>query len=365
MFKGREQLIGELVDTVGDSRGSVVVFGQKRAGKSSVLFHLKEAFTPPHLAVSFSIQDLAGTVNFTDLLYAIASEFHQTLSERVEDDGLPVEPPPAPDILQIRLAELPKFIENMRGLQRWLKNAPGLADTNLVLLIDEFSVIHHAIRVGNLPADFMKGWKALLEKGFFRCVVVGNDLMPRFIQDYPNEFQVALQKRVSYLDEIYARQLIEDPIRLPDGASRYRGNAVDLILALTGRSPYYIQLFCHELVQYMNREDVRAPHLGPADVDTVAKKMITELNKNQFDNLLTPGDSEVTDISETLVMDVLRATRRETGPYMYHEKNTEAHPESDRVIEDLLRREVLRRLPGDRYRIQVGLFSEWLQHQWA
>jgi hypothetical protein len=26
---------------------------------------------------------------------------------------------------------------------------------------------------------------------------------------------------------------------------------------------------------------------------------------------------------------------------------------------------VVKRIPGDRYRIQVGLFSEWLQHQWA
>jgi hypothetical protein len=50
---------------------------------------------------------------------------------------------------------------------------------------------------------------------------------------------------------------------------------------------------------------------------------------------------------------------------MYHEINVDAHPEAERVIQDLMRREVLRRISGDRYRIQVGLFSEWLQHQWA
>ena len=366
MFKGRDQLIGELVETVGDSRGSVVVYGQKRAGKSSVLFHLKEALTLPHLAVNFSVQDLTGTVNFADLLYSIAREFYETLSERVEDEGWQAAPPPTPDITEIRLAELPKFIEYMRVLHRWLKDVPGLADSNLVLLIDEFTVIHKEIRSRNLPADFMKGWKALLEKGFFRCVLVGNDLMPRFIQDYPNEFQVALQKRVSSLDPMYARALIEDPIRLPDGQSRYRGNAVDRILALTGCSPYYIQLFCHDLVEYMNREDVLAPAIGPADIDIVAKKMITtELDESHFDNLLTPGDREVTDISESLVIDVLRATHREAGAHMYHEVNPDAHPEAERVIQDLVRRQVLERITGDRYRIQVGLFSEWLQHRWA
>jgi hypothetical protein len=50
---------------------------------------------------------------------------------------------------------------------------------------------------------------------------------------------------------------------------------------------------------------------------------------------------------------------------MYQEVNPHAHPSADAVIQDLVRREVLKRIPGDRYRIQVGLFSEWLQHRWA
>ncbi|UWZ36189.1 hypothetical protein Drose_34900 [Dactylosporangium roseum] len=365
MFKGRDKLIADLIETVGDSRGSVIVYGQKRAGKSSVLYHLREKLPPPYLAVSFSIGDLAGANTLGDLLYAIGMELHQVLSERVEDQALRADAPPEPDVEQIRLAPQLKFNDYMRRLQKWLKDGSGLADSTLVLLIDEFTVIHTKIRTGELPNDFMKGWKAMLERGYFRCVLVGNDLMPRFILEYPNEFQVALQKRVSYLDVVYAKQLIEDPIPLPGQQSRYRGNAVDLILGLTGCSPYYIQLFCHALVHYMNQPDVRAAVIGPADVDTVAKKLIAELDRNQFDNLLTPGDSEVTDISDDLVIEVLRATHRDTGRYMYHEINRNAHPDAERVIQDLERREVVKRISGDRVRIRVGLFSEWLQHQWA
>ncbi|KHD75596.1 hypothetical protein MB27_21440, partial [Actinoplanes utahensis] len=364
MFKGRDELIADLIETVGDSRGSVIVYGQKRAGKSSVLYHLREKLRPPYLAVKMSIGDLPGGEDLGDLLYAIAMEMYQVLSERVEDHGLPTGPPPEPDVEQIRLAPQPKFNDYMRRLRRWLRDVPGLGDSTLVLLVDEFTVLHTKMRTGELPNDFMKGWKAILERGYFRCVLVGNDLMPRFILDYPNEFQVALEKRVSYLGEVYARQLIEDPIRLPDGQSRYRGDAVERILRLTGCSPYYIQLLCHALVHYMNQPDVLAAVIGPADVDTVAKKLIAELDRNQFDNLLTPGDSEVTDISGDLVIEVLRATHRDPGRYMYHEINHGAHPEADRVIQDLERREVVKRIPGDRVRIQVGLFSEWLQHRW-
>ncbi|MFJ6983121.1 MULTISPECIES: hypothetical protein [unclassified Streptomyces] len=366
MFMGRDPLIANLAETVtGPHRGSVIVYGQKRAGKSSVLFHLREKLTLPSLAVSFSIQDLAGDISLADFLYRICDEFHWSISNVVAEQHWDIDPPPEPDLEQIRVAPQQRFTEYMRRLLTWLKATPPLADSHLVLLIDEFSMVHKEIRGGNLPESFMKGWKAMLERGFFRCVLVGNDLMPRFIQEFPNEFQVATEARVSYLERTYAKDLIENPIRLPEGGSRYRGNAVDRILELTGQSPYYIQLFCHELVLYMNSEDVRGPAIGPADVEAVADRLMATLGENEFDNLLTPGDSEVTDISGALVMEVLRATRREVGRAMYHEGDGQGHPEAARVIQDLERREVLQRLSGNRYRIRVGLFSQWLQHRWA
>lgn len=366
MFKGRDMLIANLLETLtGAHRGSVIVYGQKRVGKSSVLYHLRESLQLPNIAVSFSVQDLAGDISFADFLYKISDGFHWSLSSLTAERGEHAPAPPEPDLEQFRLAAQVKFHEYMRGLHGWLRNTPGLEDSRLILLIDEFSMVHKEIRSGALPDSFMKGWKATLEKGFFRCVLVGNDLMPRFIQEFPNEFQVAKEERVSYLAPTPARQLIEQPIQLPDGSSRYRGNSVERILQLTGHSPYYIQLFCHELVQYMNGEDVQGPAIGPADVEAVADRLVGSLGEQEFDNLLTPGDSEVTDISGELAMEVLQATRHESGLEMHHVPDPSAHPEALRVIEDLHRREVLDRMSGNRYRIRVGLFSQWLQHRWG
>lgn len=374
MFKGRERLISELVATVtGSGRGSVIMYGQKRAGKSSVLYHLQQEISLPDVAAHLDLGDLAeslanlgGSRTFADLLYNIADAFSWRLRQLAVTKDLDVDSPPVPDIEQIRLAPQQKFIEYMRYLvEVWMKQAPAFAQSRLVLLLDEFSLLHKWIRMGDLPADFMKGWKALLERGYFRCVLVGNDLMPRFIQEFQNEFQIVREERVSYLDRASAIQLIVDPIKDSDDGSRYRGKAVDRILELTGCSPYYIQLFCHELVGYMNSETVRAPAIGPADVEAVADQLVGNLPRKEFDNLLTPGDAEVTDISDDLVMDVLRATKKDNGTAMYHEADRNAHPEAERVFDDLERREVLTRLSGNRYRIQVGLFSEWLQHRWT
>lgn len=371
MFKGRDHLLEELAAAFSQpNQGSIVVYGQKRAGKSSVLLHLERRLERPNIAVSFSMLELAGEVEFAAVLYKIGSECQNRLAGLAEEEEPGVTPPGRPDLLDIRLSPQQMFIEYMRDLRRWMRTVPGLADGRLVLLIDEFSMLHRHIRSGAVTEDFMKGWKAMLEAGLFRCVLVGNDLMPRFISEFPNEFQVARQERVSYLDTTAAVDLIVSPISMPDGTSRYRGNAVERILKLTGQSPYYIQLFCQRLVQYMNSDGVRGVAIGPADVEAVAAKMVRgreSLNENEFDNLLTPGDKDATDISSELAEEVLRATAQMWGGTMMHEapKGKNTHPKAEYVLADLLRREVLERASGGRYRIRVGLFAEWLQHRWA
>jgi hypothetical protein len=371
MFFGREELIDTLASSfAGPHQGSIVVYGQKRAGKSSVLIHLASRLVRPNVVVSFSIGDLAGEFSFGGVLYKIGTECHEALTELVEAEGLEAGPPPLPVLPEIQQSPQQKFIEYMRSLRRWMRTVPGLAGGRLVLLIDEFSMLHRHVRSGAISEDFMKGWKAMIEANLFRCVLVGNDLMPQFIQEFPNEFQVARQERLNYLDETSASRLIENPIRLPNGESRYRGNAVQRILELTGCSPYYIQLFCQRLVQYMNSDEVRGPAIGPADVEAVAARMVRgreSLNINEFDNLLTPGDREVTHISGELVEEVLRATAKPWGRSMDHEigRGPDVHPDVERVMADLVHRDELERTPSGRYRIRVGLFSDWLRYRWA
>ena len=60
MFYGRDQLISVLLSSIrhASSAKSLVIYGQKRAGKSSVLYHLKQQLELPVIPVSFSIGDI-------------------------------------------------------------------------------------------------------------------------------------------------------------------------------------------------------------------------------------------------------------------------------------------------------------------
>jgi tetratricopeptide (TPR) repeat protein len=363
MFFGRDSQINRLIDLLEHSETTtIVIYGQKRAGKSTVLFYLKQRLRPPLVAARFSMLDLASDKSLGALLQTIARAFYWRFDNLNLEEGYPALDVPEPKLNEFLTSRSPQLLFNdyMTKFHRAMRQSSAYRDWRLVLLLDEFTMIYAAIRSGELPADFMKSWKAMLESKMFSSVVVGNDLMPAFLSAYPNEFQVAHVERVSYLDEEGAAALITKPVRLPDGENRYRGDSVKRILQLTARSPYYIQLFCSKLIEHMKSE--RQTLIGPADVEKVTATLVTgenALSYKQFDSLLTPGDESASEFTDHAVLDVLRqglAGRR--GEFFIDSAGLDA--EAVRVLEDLEEREVLIRQRDSRYTIRVGLFAEWL-----
>ncbi|MBQ1027981.1 tetratricopeptide repeat protein [Micromonospora sp. C95] len=366
MFYGRRPLLDSLVESLKRSEAKCVVFyGQKRAGKSSVLYHLQRRLEPPLLAAKFSLLDLSTQLDHSALLYKIARAFH-TRFEELHEEGFPALNVPEPRVSEFTTSGAPQihFDEYMNRMRREMRRTDPFQDWRLVLLLDEFTMLYAAIERSDLPRGFMKSWKAMLESKLFSSVVVGNDLMPTFLAAYPNEFQVARQERLSYLDPDEAEALIVEPVLMADGESRYKGDSVERILELTARSPYYIQLFCNRLIESMNTE--RQPLIGPADVERMADALVhgdKALPQEQFDNLLTPGDADVSALSAETALAVLKACLTGHRRALYLDGRRAADiPEGRRVIEDMLRRDVIVHESEERYRIKVGLFAEWL---WA
>ncbi|MBA9001553.1 AAA family ATPase [Thermomonospora cellulosilytica] len=369
MFYGRGELLQTLVDALERPDAKcVVIYGQKRVGKSSVLHHLRRALKPPVLAAELNLGKLATNLDHARLLYMIAGAFFRKL-EDLEEEGWPALDLPRPALRDFRDSGDAQifFDDYMHGMLRQMRRSQDYRNWRLVLLLDEFTVLYSVIERGDLPREFMKAWKAMLESELFSSVVAGNDLMPRFLKAFPNEFQVARQEPVSYLDPGPAEELITVPVRLDNGENRHRGDSVQRILELTARSPYYIQLFCNRLIQHMNAE--RQMLIGPADVDRVATALVSgdqALPLEQFDNLLTPGDADVSDLPAGTVLEVLNVclTGRRRDLHLDGRKARDL-PDGPRVLEDLMRRNVIVREAEDRYRIKVGLFAEWLWHRKA
>jgi hypothetical protein len=276
--------------------------------------------------------------------------------------------PQEPDLDSFRAAAHIRFEEYMGAVYSALRKRPGYSEVRILLLLDEFSHVYAQIQRGHIQRDFMKYWKALLEKGWFGSVLVGQDTMPSFMEDFRNEFQIAFKERISYLDKAPAEQLVQEPIMILDEhsnpvESRYKGKAVERVLDYTAGSPYFTQIFCKRLVEYMNERN--APYVGDPDIDRVKDALVSGHNcmtKGDFDALLTTGDKDMNPFSEADVVAVLRkiaiVSKRET---LCNRASIDVAVEkTDDIIEDLVRREVLKEQGTGKYKIPVGLFRDWL-----
>ena len=367
MFFGRDELLNRLETSLRSRSGrkSIVMFGQKRAGKSSMIEHLRRrlAESDDILPVSFSLQEMASDLSEAALLHRIVQGISEALEDlRLQGRDVPELSPPRIDEMHSN-ATL-RFLQVMSGLVREMsQRSTGF---HIVLLIDEFTEIFKAIRNERIPREFMKAWKAIIEKGYFSSVLVGQDIMPAFKAAFPNEFGVTEDIRVTYLDEAAARALVQRPI----GEERFAGDAVRLLLDLTANSPYYTMMFCARLVDYMNA--TRSMVVTAADILTVKNHMLLgddrrqddrRLTADKFDNLLAAGDGvQDSGIDPEHTHAVCAAIARTGGEGWCARESMGGMfepAELNTLLSDLEDRDVVER-KGTAYRLRVGLFRDWL-----
>lgn len=379
MFYGRNELIENLtrsLDLSRDQSKCIVIYGQKRAGKSSILHHLKMRLSERRnwIVLDAEINRLSDPSSpisspFVQFLWSILSKLRDAIEDKEWEGRSRIDISfPDEDHFSKHSYPLSLFRSTLELFRRKAARASDWGDVKIILLIDEFSYLYELILKGTVPETFMKDWKALLQEDLFSAVLVGQDFMPKFKQRFPNEFGVIQDERVTYLRAEDARKLIEDPIRIGgrNGESRYRGRAVERILELTAGSPFYIQMLCNRLVEYMNRK--RASLVTEADVEQVKEELIRgvhALTIDKFDNLINSGDTSPDAISDEDTLKVLGsiAEHSRTGPCSRSSIVCETTTPIDVILDDLVRRDVVERIRGQYYAIRVGLFKEWLLAQ--
>ena len=382
MFFGRDDLISNVANSILSSRNQskcVVIYGQYRTGKSSILYHLKTMLQEDSHLLILDIGNIGAMLDphsdsplLYQILWAILQELQDAVEDRV-DAGMPRMDLAFPSDLEFYQHPTPLvlFSHTFQTFQRAASRMIKWKETSIVLLVDEFSYLHELIEAGDLSGSFMKNWKALLQRNFFSAVLVGQDVMPKFKQRFPNEFGTTQDERVTYLSRDDARRLIDEPVRLEkpygDSKSRYRGKAIDRILELTAGSPFYIQILCSRLVDYMNREC--SILVTEADVERVKNEMIegeNSMDPDKFDNLINSGDTSADAISKddalAVLEEIARHSNNSANSCSQDSISCETASSISQVLDDLERREVIKRQRLNYYSIQVGLFKEWL---WA
>ena len=168
--------------------------------------------------------------------------------------------------------------------------------------------------------------------------------MPKFKQKFANEFGTTQDERVNYLKHDDAIRLIDEPIHIggKQGESRYREQAIERILDLTAGSPFYIQIICNRLVEYMNRKHIML--VTEADVEYVKNELVQGVNalsQDKFENLINSGDTSDDAIGDADALNVLTtiAKNSQTGACNRSSITCETGISVDVILDDLVKRQ--------------------------
>jgi hypothetical protein len=243
-FVGRDDIIQRLEDLwLSSQPPSVVLYGHRRMGKSSILHNLKTHLGGLTIVIDFNMQ-VVGSVNSThELLYALAIEIY---------DGVP-------SSQQWELEEpcLIHFATHnpYHALQRFLKQLDRVRNQQrFIITVDEFELLEELIKEGVIERRLIRFWRGLIQTyPWFIMLFSGLHTLDEMRQDYWSPlFGSTTAVSVSFLSQAAVHRLVTQPSA--DFDMEYDREVVQAIYHLTNGQPYLIQLIGHALVTCFNQQ---------------------------------------------------------------------------------------------------------------
>ncbi len=249
----REHLLGAYQNNV------IVLHGQRRTGKTSILYRLQELLADTHIAVLVDMQGKAarGTADF---LHALSDDIAYTL----ESHGILVELP-----ARAEYEEAPEFTFRSRFLRAVVERLDG---RNLLLMFDEFEELQKRVEDGRLDPEIFAFLRNLMQhEPRVDFVFSGTHKLEELCADYWSIlFNIAAYKRITFLAPDEVRRLVTEPVA-PYGLE-YDPLAVERIIQVAAGHPYFTQVVCHEMVAYHN--ETRRNYLTVTCVDQVLERIV-------------------------------------------------------------------------------------------
>lgn len=288
MFFGREELIKKLSNKLNDNTAScIIIHGQKRSGKSSILYHLKEKMRKINrfIILDFTVGD--DPYNEKNFYEDVKSGFIEYLEDNDYKGNIEI----------FQKFEINDSFDLKNFLRKVKKFITQEEKKELLLLIDEFTNIYDYIKKKHtFNENFMSNWKDMTERDFFKSVLVCQDaVIQDFINEYPHQFQIAERIPVTYLDTKYAIDLVTKPIAISGVKSRFLEESEKMIAEWFSGQPYYLQTYCVKLVDHIN-ENEQQNYITKAIAKKVKDDMISNCRIDFFDNLVQKNEPEFMEV---------------------------------------------------------------------
>ena len=354
VFYGRQQLFNFIAENAGNwsQRNVLILVGQRRTGKTSVLLRLEQHLPDHLLPVYIDCQSLGVTPGMPALFHDLAWHIADAMATR--DITVDV---PEPSVWQEdptgRFQRL--FLPGVRSLLP--------PDTTLLLVFDEFETFENLVEDGFLPSTFFSFMRHLMQHSQgLSFVFVGTRRLEEMSADYWSVlFNIALYEKIGYLSTASAARLICEPVA-PNLV--YDDLAIDKILRVTAGHPYFVQLVCYTLVKRANI--TRTGYVTISDVNAGLDEML-RLGEAHFSYLWQRS----TYAERALLTAVAHMMDRNSA---FHPEDLMEYLEPHGIhldpvevtaaLNNLVEREIMREVKHGvttLYELQIGLVGLWVE----
>ncbi|MGB3715100.1 MAG: AAA family ATPase [Candidatus Promineifilaceae bacterium] len=262
VFYGREDLFQFIRDNAGrgNQRNVLILIGQRRTGKTSVLLQLDQHLPEDQFPIFIDCQSLGVSPGMPAFFHDLA----WTMAESLAAKGMEISVPKSSEWQTDPAGKFQRqFIPAVQNL---------LPDgTKILLVFDEFEAFENLVRDNILPQTLFPFLRHIMQHreglGF---VFAGTHRLEEMGSDYWSVlFNIALYKHIGYLDNETAERLIRNPVA-PNII--YDDLAIDKIMRVTSGHPYFLQLVCYSLVNRANKE--RKAYVTISDVNAALNEML-------------------------------------------------------------------------------------------
>ncbi|WP_147473005.1 MULTISPECIES: N-6 DNA methylase [Pseudomonas] len=262
VFYGREELIGKISRQIATHGNVVLLEGNRRAGKTSILKHLEgQSAIPGWLAIYSSLQGAEGAsqvvgVPTAEVFREIARSIATTVTKL--DVGVPL---PNGQVLAAGKPALgiaracregisteSPFADFREYLELVLAALEPL-ELGLVLMLDEFDKLQEGIDNGVTSPQVPENIRFLIQTyPKFSAILTGSRRLKRLREEYWSAlYGLGMSIPVTVLDAESARKVVIEPVR---DQLAFSQEAVERVIEVTARHPYLMQCLCNRIFDY-------------------------------------------------------------------------------------------------------------------
>ncbi len=347
MFFGRQDVFDFINNSlIGRHQDNIIVlFGQRRTGKTSVLYQMHRHLDPRYIPVLVDLQGLSmeGTTGF---LWELAYTIQRTL-RRNRDIKLP-RPQRADFAADPRYHFQEVFLPQVRE---------AIGDRHLLLMFDEAVLLEDKVRSGQLEKSIFPFIGSLMQHyDWLNFIFSTGSKLEHLQREYSELFRVALYKKISFLSREDTLALVTQPVR---DVYEYDDEALERIYRITSGHPYYTQLLCHSLFTRWEQQD--GPVVTATDVEAVLPEVVERGTANLkfvWEDASAEEQAVLAALAEAINRKGRAVTRKEMVRLLEERGACPPPGEVTRALQSLFERDIIG--PEEPYEFKVDLLRLWL-----